>query len=85
MACQYKFKNGTLCGTNSHNQIYCDGHTVIVLQDQVAALEADNARLREALAAMVTATSNFNIGLAEARELADAALAAYKQAQGKGE
>jgi hypothetical protein len=39
-----------------------------------AALEADNARLREAVAAMVTATSNFNVGLAEARELADAAL-----------
>jgi hypothetical protein len=41
MACQYKFKNGTLCGTNSHNQIYCDGHTVIMLQDHIAALEAE--------------------------------------------
>jgi hypothetical protein len=40
----------------------------------IAALEADNARLRAALQAMVTATSNFNVGLAEARELADAAL-----------
>jgi hypothetical protein len=58
-----------LCGTRANQEI--------------AALAADNARLREALAAMVTATSNFNVGLAEARELADAALAAYKQAQGK--
>jgi uncharacterized coiled-coil protein SlyX len=56
--------------------------TIASLNDRIASLEADNARLRKALQAMVTATSNFNVGLAEARELADAALAAYKQAQG---
>jgi hypothetical protein len=55
-------------------------------QAQLTTLQqrADAAEgLAKALQAMVTATSNFNVGLAEARELADAALAAYKQAQGK--
>jgi hypothetical protein len=55
-------------------------------QAQLTTLQqrADAAEgLEKALQAMVTATSNFNVGLAEARELADAALAAYKQAQGK--
>jgi hypothetical protein len=84
--CQYKFNNGTICGTRTQS-LYCAGHAQIKKDqdhyEQIAALAADNARLREALAAMVTATSNFNVGLAEARELADAALAAYKQAQGK--
>jgi septal ring factor EnvC (AmiA/AmiB activator) len=53
--------------------------------ERIASLEADNARLREALQAMVTATSNFNQGLAAARDMADAALAAHKQARSKGE
>jgi hypothetical protein len=50
------------------------GNLMGTAADHIAALESDNARLRAALAAMVTATSNFNVGLAEARELADAAL-----------
>jgi chromosome segregation ATPase len=54
-------------------------------RENKAALKSDNARLREALEAMVTATSNFNQGLAAARDMADAALAAHKQARSKGE
>lgn len=49
MACQYKFKNGTLCGSNSYNAIYCDGHMIIVLQDELAALQARGAKLATAL------------------------------------
>jgi hypothetical protein len=41
-------------------------------------LENKNKRLREALEKMVAASSNFNIGLEEARKAADAALDAEK-------
>jgi hypothetical protein len=50
--CQFKFKNGTLCGTNSYNAQYCDGHMIIILQDELAASKAQSAQLATALYAV---------------------------------